>query len=1248
MKKTTGFLLSLLLLLPALSHAFPGPSSFVFDDFGGKTELLPVRSMLRQEGGMLWFGTGEGLYGFDGYDVSSYPFPDGPLSIQSLLWQEDRLLLGTTDGILSFHPSDGTFSRLEAFGKRNVHKMMQDGRILYCGTDSGFYRFDSDALSIERISDQDIYSLARIGDDIYVGSVGGLARYSLTDQRYRTLDLGIQIRVIPCILPDGEDLWLGTQNALLRYRPATGKILLSTPLSVVKTVCRGEYGQLLAATDNGLFQIDSETGEARQIRQTVAWDCAEDRHGDIWFGTDTGLLLLHQHPVILSLANLPEEESARYATVLRDSRDRLWLGGSSGIVLMSPDASVRHFTMLGERDRIPHNKVYRIVEDRSSRTVYAATDGGYLRFDESRQEFIRTNIEGTHSWIYDLLPDRGGLWAATYEGLFRLDPEGAIQARYDRRDGLSVDDIQRIVRDRLGDLWLLGHDRRVFRLDPVKDVLVPFESLDAPLTDCLASDAEGRIWLASDRKLLRIDRQEDRTDIARVSLPAGITPGVYAMAEVGGRIWACTSEGISSVDKESLEVLNLGTYRNYIGIAYDAARRQAVLGAVGGADVVDLANLQRLLTVRAEAPRLTGILVNDARRIDAEDLRSGKLSLRHDENHLEIAFSDFDFNDELPHRFNYRLSGKGTEWTGSILGNKLLLTALNPGRYQLSLAAENAPDAPSDLLALRIRQPWYFSPAMLLLYVLLLAGSVVAAIQAGTMRRKLDLERTRRDEVVEQSRQKEAFFQDVAHEFKTPLSLIIGPLGKLIKEAGPDTDTQTLQLVQDNAMKISSLIHHTIDYYNEAKGVAASLMTTEVEFVDFARSIFDSWRDNYPDHEFIFSSSQDRIPVEVDIVKMETVLNNLLSNACKYTPEGGSVLLTLDRDDAGRRLVVKVSDTGIGIPAEELPFAFQRYFESSRTKQGGYDSTGIGLSVIKKYVELHGGSVTVGSDAEGTTFTVLLPCLAEPEASTGPDTGAVRGDPDKPLVAVIDDNVQICNFVESLLKDRYRCVCSHNGKSGLKLCRDVLPDLVISDVLMPVMDGLEMCRQLREYGPLSTIPIILLTAKGDKETERKSIDLNVDVFLPKPFEVETLTARVDQLLTGKKRMEQQVRMEMLAAPSASRELSPDERYLQKVTQLIEEHLDDSDLSVGKLCELGDFSEKQLYRKLKQFTGLSAVEYIRSIRLKKAALLLQSGNYTVSEVLYSVGFSNASYFTRAFSAMYGMTPSEYMKSFKKQS
>ena len=1244
MKRIFPFILLLLLGAASVSAQQTPP---VFDDFSGKTELLSLRSIAREADGPAWLGSDNSLYSFDGYDLVPCPYAEGPLTIQCILIQEDRLLLGTDHGLFLFNPIDKTYERHEAFGDKNTHTILQDGPILYCGTSSGFYRFDPGTLSSERISGRNVFAFAKVDDQIYLGEEGGLARYNPSDHRYEMLLEGDQIRVVTSILVENNRLWLGTPAALLKYDPSTEKIVDRITMPVVKTLCKNEYGQLITGTDNGVFLVNPETRDIHEIHPSVAWDCFPDSGGDIWFATDNGMLVLRQHPVILPVSGLPEIKNARYVTVLRDGKDRLWLGGSHGIVLQTPNGAVRHFSMSGTENNIPHNKVYRLVEHKETGTIYAATDGGCLRYDEKSGSFETRTITDSHNWFYDLIPEPDGLWVATYEGLYHLDSEMNVLAHYTRQDGLSVDVIDQIGKDARGDIWMLGQDKHVFRLDIAHSKPIPFEAPDMPLADCLTTDTEGSVWLASADKVVCIRRTQDGLSKRDASIHSETTRSVYSITEVNRQMWICTSEGFFVVDKESMSVLKLDTYRNYLSIAYDRNRRRVLLGGIGAADMLDLTNLQKLMTARSSPLHLTDIQVNNDWHIPEEILRSGRLNLAHNENHLVFSFSDFNFNDELPHRFSCHIDGPTESWDGTVSGNQLHLAALPPGKYTVSILSDtNFASEKTELVSFRIRQPWYFSLPMMIVYLLLISALIYGLIRYITMRRNLDVERLRRDELVEQTHQKEAFFQNVAHEFKTPLSLIIGPVGKLLGEARTESDAKDLRMIQDNAMKISTLIHHTIDHFNEAKGIVSSLITTDVEFVEFARSIFNSFKDSFPQHEFIFDSSQPRIPVSVDVVKMETVMNNLLSNACKYTPEGGSILLTLDRDLEGKQLVVKVSDTGVGIPNEDIPFVFQRYFESSRTKGKGYESTGIGLSVIKQYVELHEGQVSVDSDQQGTSFTLLLPVLSDRVQDETP-ASSLQDDSDKPLVAIIDDNVQICQFIESLLEKDFRCISSHNGKSGLKLCKDVMPDLIISDVLMPVMDGLEMCRQLRAYGPLSTIPIILLTAKDDAETEQKSIDLNVDIFLPKPFEPQTLTERVNQLLTGKKRMEQKVRMEMISNPSTQRSVSPDERYLQKVMQLIEEHLDDSSLSVGRLCELGEFNEKQLYRKIKQFTGLSAVEFIRSIRLKKAALLLQTGNFTVSEVMYSVGFSNASYFTRAFAAMYKMTPSEYMKSFKEK-
>ena len=1212
--------------------------------FRERTAMLSVRSIAQQEDGMIWFGTERSLYSFDGYDLTSYPCPDGHIQTNKLLPLAGSLLLGTNDGVYFFQLDGHGFKRATPFDGELVRDMLALGDYVYVGSNAGLYRYDPAADTAIRLLEGNIFSLALSGDVLYVGTRSGLGAYKTSGGTYTPLLPGRQV-LAASILPDGNTLWVGTPNQLLHFDLGDGRQLDAQPFPVAKSLFRDKEGRLMVGTDDGLFRYDPTTGLSARVNDIVTWACLEDRLGDLWFGTENGLLYLRQTPGLHPVPALPEDMGNQYSALLRDPRGRLWASGSNGIFLVGEDGEVRHYAMSGSPYHIPHNKVRRIVRDPQTDELYFASDAGILRYDDASGRMTRLSIAGSQNWIYDLIPLEEELWAATFEGVFRLRKDGTVTARYTRQDGLSSDDIARIVPGRRGQVWVLTRDQHIFRIDPASGEVRALEpSPEGP--DAMCGDREGRIWIAAGNRIFRITPQDGDTDIQSAGFHPDKSMESYSLVEAEDRIWVCSSEGLFSIGKDDLDVRSLGTYRNYIGIAYDPDRRSLLLGTAGHVDEVRPAYFQDYYESAVPPISITGIVVNGTRKVEPAEFADKPLRFSYNQNHLVLSFSDFDYDDEFPHRFEYKLDGRH-DHQGTVTGNKIALTALQPGRYRLAVAPAGIAAGPVDLLSFRIRQPWHLSLPMLLVYALLFAGLFYALVKLATTRRYLELERNQRDDLLEQSKQKAAFFQDLAHELKTPLSLVIGPIGKAIKEAPPGTDLTDLQIAQENAMNLSTLIHHTIDYYKDTGGVADSPMTSEVEFVDFARTIFDSWRDNHPKHEFIFSSSHPAIPVTIDIVKIETVLNNLLSNARKYTPEGGSVLMTLERDDIGRQLVIKVSDTGIGIPDEEIPFAFQRYFESSRTKQGGYDSTGIGLSVIKKYVEVHGGQVAVDSDANGTTFTVLLPCLAEGAGVGGGSTAGAEdaADTDKPLIAIVDDNAQICNFLESLLKDSYRCVCSHNGKSGLKLCQDVIPDLIISDVRMPVMDGLEMCRQVRQFAPLSTIPIILLTAKDDRETEQQSIDLNIDVFLPKPFEVPTLTARVGQLLGNKKRMEQRIRMEMLTSPGSTRELSQDEKFLRKVTQLIEEHLDDADLSVTRLCELGDFSEKQLYRKLKQFAGQSAVEYIRSIRLKKAALLLQSGNFTVSEVMYSVGFSNASYFTRAFSAAYNMTPSDYMKSFK---
>ena len=1221
-----------------------------FDNFNGLTKLLACRSVAQDSTGMIWFGTDKCLWNFDGHELESHRAESGRTLVNCILPADDEILFGCNDGLYIYDLYEDRVRRCDS-PDTGIRALVRIGDGIYAGSEAGLFRIETADGTSVKIGDERIFSMVADGDSLVLGTWNGLRTRSGKDMQTIEEDI-VTSTVVTALYPCADALWIGTPTALMRIDRQDGKMETAARLPVVKTISMDEKGRILAGTDNGIYLYSPEDGGCTRIDMNIAWSSFRDRDGNLWFATDNGLLILRQGSPISGLDNLPPSETALYTHIMLDSRGRLWLGSTQGLVMMPEYAlkgsgsSARRFSVEDENHHIPHNKIRNISEDAAG-NIWISSDVGYLKYDENSGSFVNkrpADIE--NNYYYDLLADHEGFWLASYNGLYRIDRGGRTLRRLSSADGLSSDDIQDIVRDGNGDIWILTRDQRAFILNPGSFQLVPWNPGTAaapePLIDCMFSDSSGTVWLSSNNRIWRIDPGPDGLKMSRTYISASPSVETWSMAEVEDDIMLCTTEGLFSISRSRMDVHSLRTAENYVSICYDKPGRRILLGTLGKVETISEKDVRDLYGNSHSNPVITRVTVNGSTEIPYRELKDKRLRLPHDRNNIRICFSDFNYNDDFSQRFMLGMKGNGTDWNETISGNTVTLPEIKPGRYSLRILSTENPALESDAIEIHILRPWWLSTPMILAYVALFIGTALLTVRFLTLKKYLELQRQQQDNIVRQSRQKEAFFVNIAHEFKTPLSLVIAPLGKAISECGDSGAMADMKLAMENAMKLSSLIHNTLDYYNDSKGIADSLIPTEVEFVDFARSIFNSWKENCGGHEFIFTSGRESIPVRIDVVKMETILNNLLSNACKYTPEGGSIILSTDTDEERKELLVKVSDTGIGIPEDELPFVFQRYFESSRSKQGNYDSTGIGLSVIKSYVELHGGRISASSDSQGTTFTMTIPCLNEHPEPSGMAVTADTDNTDKPLVVIVDDNVQICGFIESVLNDRYRCISSHNGKSGLKLCEDVIPDLIISDVLMPVMDGLEMCRRIRRNAALATVPVVLLTAKADTETEKESIGLNIDAFIPKPFDIGTLSGRIDQLLASRRRMEQKLRLEMLSSPSGSRELSADEKYLKKVTDTIEEHLDDSDLNVGRLCELGGWSEKQLYRKLKQFTGMSIVEYIRSIRLKKAAMLLQNGNFTIAEVMYTVGFSNASYFSRAFSAAYGMTPSDYMK------
>lgn len=449
---------------------------------------------------------------------------------------------------------------------------------------------------------------------------------------------------------------------------------------------------------------------------------------------------------------------------------------------------------------------------------------------------------------------------------------------------------------------------------------------------------------------------------------------------------------------------------------------------------------------------------------------------------------------------------------------------------------------------------------------------------------------------------------------------------------------KVLETIYDNAVRLNNMIHRTLELQHLEDTDENLLIISTFDVVEFCKGVFEVFQENNPQKKFIFHSSCPQLLIEADAVKFESVITNLLSNACKYSDEGATISLGISSRD--NEVEIVVSDDGIGIADIDQSLVFQRMFRAPSTSKL-HEGTGLGLYLIKKYLELMKGNINLYSkEGQGTSFVVTLP-LSEKVLPISNKNNS-NEDSNKAKVLVVEDNLQISSFITEVLKNDYTCLVAENGRAGLAIAASFLPDFIIADEMMPIMSGLEMVKRMKQHPRLSSIPIIMLTAKSDNKTENESIKLGIDVFMTKPFEPTALLGRIKQLLKSRTEIKEKVRIETITEAEVKpiEAESINEKSLAKIAKIIEENISDPDLNVNQLCEKSGIPNKQLYRLIKKYIGTAPLDYIRSVRLQKAAVLLSQHRFTVSEISYMVGFKTPSYFAKCFQNQFGVKPSQY--------
>lgn len=1017
----------------------------------------------------------------------------------------------------------------------------------------------------------------------------------------------------------------------------------------------------LLGLGNSSSTIGSFLDEARALKL--------DHRGNLWVGTKEGHLYCYNedyqplHHINCQPSGAPL--GAIY-TIEEDSHGNLWVGTKGdGVYRLTPRGNEFEWRTYRHNPDDPHSlsndQVYSIEEDNQGR-IWMATFGGAINMlgSADEREFANTTNSFPHyptetgsKARYLLADSNGRMLLGTSEGLIIFNPSESpekmtfrVAHRGFSKDALQAGDVLHIFEGKGGNVWLStygGGLSRIVEYDrngtPLFETFTTADGLPSNVVMAATEDEEGNLWLSSERGVAKFSPTEHLvTSYTRYD---GYKPVVYNEATVaidrkGNVVMGAANNCVQVIDPKSEENNSYDYNLHFTSV-----------------EVQNRGNSQN----------------NKEEILHIPTAENSVLNIDHDYLMFHISFSALNFRLHDRVSYMYLLEGYDEEWRTTSGVNNVYYSKVPHGHYTFRVKAYvGNPQlaSPEISLPIHIATPPWASWWAITIYVLLAAGVLVVAF--GLYLRFVKLRNTARLEQ-DMTEMKLKFFTNISHELRTPLTLIMGGIEDVQRhEELSERGEGSLQLSHKNAKRMLTLINQLLDFRKIVKE-KMELRVERLDMVALARDVVEDFRESAAEKqiELFLSSSHNSIYLWCDSERIESLLYNLLSNAIKFTRTGGRITVAVAGRDEDPFTTITVSDTGIGIPKERLGDIFDRFASYASAVRGEVSGTGIGLALCKEIVELHHGTLTVESKVgQGTTFTATLlrgnshfsmeqivfgdnPALEEQRASSRregvcPPAGAKR-------IVLAEDNSEMRAFLYNNLVDAYEVIEAVDGVEALEMIKAHQPDIIITDLMMPRMDGLELVEQVRGDFEISHIPIVMLTAKQTPQDRILALKYGADGYITKPFSMEHLLVRIDNLLTQRR-----ILFEKLSHYSATNraplevEMKPrevvvtnrDEEFLSGLMEWLEENIDNSELTIDQLAGHLKLGRTTMYNKIKSLTGKSPVELIKEYRITKSELLLRTGQFSVSEVAYKVGFTDPGYFSRCFKEQYKSAPVEYLR------
>lgn len=1281
------------------------------------TDNNPAILALRYSNGFLYVGTNSsGLIRLSVGNFTPEPLLVGDSNnncknISSLAFTNDnRLLIGTNCRYISILNINTNHQKIywmkETFSKSNSVRSLylsNDG-IVWAGVfGAGVYHLRPDAQQFEKAELPSPFSvLTKFTTDIIEYNPNKIL-LSTDDQGLFMIDLS-------------NRNWVQYTTDISNKNSISGNALEKMYLDSRKNLwISGSDGDINVLYHNKtLFNASSNfTGFQKALLNKSILTLMEDRDGNIWAGTDNhGIFVRHRDGRIKHYLDFHGLASNKITCFLESGSGHIWLGTYAG-GLGKYNPSTDHLQVFrhnpNDKQSLSSDMVWSLAEDKNG-NIWVGTNGfGLCKYIPDLNHFVRFNKDWdttgpTDNYIFNICFDVYGdmIMGTAGKGLNIKKNKETIFTELSSYPGnnksIPGNCIYQVVFDTDSNMWV-ATDYGLALFDKVLHEFISQPQIDNNFLNIrsIVFDNNKNLWYTSNNKICRISYSPNQEDMIK------LVPSVYDH-----------NNGLSGADYKRGSVLK--TTSGFL-----------LFGSRKGLDIV----IPEFVKQNTSQPKIVISHIKVFDRFITPDMpydnkknsTTQKITLHHSDKIVSIGFKVLHYTAPQKNSFAYRIVGLSENWTVIEQGNPTLtFTNLPSGKKQLEVKAANCDkiwSSPEIILEIYVKPPWwrtwwayfgYFAISALLVYL------IRKTIQDRlSLKQNIYLEKIKNEQrftLISKEREladiKLRFFMNISHEFRTPLTLIIGPLEELFSQINDRKLKEQVQIIYRNAQRLYRLINQLLDMRRIELGVTR-LHLINGNFFEYLSETFNSFDYLAKKQKITYTlqlpDGTNIVPFDRDIV--EKILYNTISNAFKYTPEGGRIILSVTPGSPGSQffrpinpellsnqifridshsirlfnsknfgiptdwLEITVTDSGIGIPSEKLPLIFDRFYRIEDSGISKISGTGIGLSLTREMVLLHRGEIIIESrPGMGTSICIAIPATPsfysdsefEEEYQSSPsemyphitrdlkiqDTSISQSNNEadfygsKETLLLADDNIELLKYLQTVLESDYNILFSNNGTEAFDIASEQMPDLVISDVMMPQMDGIELSKKLKSDERTSHIPIVLLTARTATESQAEGLYSGADAYITKPFDKIILKATIVNLLENRKKLRERFSTDLKFAPESLTLPTTEKTFLRKIFDIIENKMDDPNFDADALARISGYSRSQLYQKLKSISGKTVSDCIKTLRLKKAAVLLKQKQMNITEISYATGFKTQPHFTRCFTEHFGLSPSEYQK------